>query len=51
MDKGPQGSAVLLAALERTGVDTSVISINRHNSEIVWVIGAKPTEPLKHKSG
>ena len=46
-DKGPQGSAVLLAALERTGVDTSIISINRHNSDIVWVIGAKPTEPLK----
>ena len=46
-EKGPQGSAVLLAALERTGVDTSVISINRHNSDIVWVIGAKPNEPLK----
>ena len=46
-DKGPAGSAVLLAALERNGVDTSVVSINRHNSDIVWVIGAKPTEPLK----
>jgi hypothetical protein len=46
-DKGPKGSAVLLAALERTGVDTSVISINRQDAAIVWVIGAKPWEPNK----
>lgn len=46
-DKGPKGSAVLLAALERTGVDTSVVSINRQDAAIVWVIGAKPWEPTK----
>jgi hypothetical protein len=46
-DKGPKGSAVLLAALQRTGVDTSVISINRQDAAIVWVIGAKPWERNK----
>lgn len=42
--EGPKGAAALAAALERTGVDTSVVSINRYGSEVVWVIGAKPWE-------
>ena len=41
---GPKGAAALQAALERSGVDTSVVSINRYGSELVWVIGAKPWE-------
>ena len=40
--EGPKGAAALAAALERTGVDTSVVSITRYGSEVVWVIGAKP---------